>query len=208
MEIAAQLDPLSPLMHNALGLALLHDGRPDEAIDAQDRALELDPTFRAALDDKGWVLITQKRFEEAARVFERVLDITGDPYKGVANRGYVYARLGRTDDARKALAMLRERAQRNPQQRLHLDFMLLHFALGDTEEAEAHFHQMLALRTTESLMLPHTPAFAELREWPAFQRILEQHGLDRFARGDLTAIPPRGYFRKADSPQEGLQSDH
>jgi TolB-like protein/Flp pilus assembly protein TadD len=205
MEIATQLDPLSPLMLNALGMALLCNDRPDEAIDAQDRALELDPTFRAALDDQGWVLISQKRYEEAARAFERVLEITGDPYKGVASRGYVYALLGRMDEARKALDMLKERADRNPHQQLHVDFMILHYAVGELDEAEAHFSRMLAQRTTEALLLPHNPIYDEMRAWPAFQKVLEHHGLDRFARGDLTAIPPRGYIRTSDSLKEAPQ---
>jgi TolB-like protein/tetratricopeptide (TPR) repeat protein len=205
MEIATQLDPLSPLMLNALGSALLFDNRPEEAIDAQDRALELDPTFRAALDEQGWVLISQKRYVEAARAFERVLEITGDPYKGVANRGHVYALLGRMDEARKALDMLKERADRNPHQQLHVDFMILHYALGELDQAEEHFHEMLRERTTEALLMPHNPAYREMREWPAFQKVLEHHGLDRFARGDLSAIPPRGYVRTSDSPKEAPQ---
>jgi TolB-like protein/Tfp pilus assembly protein PilF len=191
MEIAAQLDPLSPLMVNALGTALLYARRSDEAIDAHERALELDPTFRAALDEQGWALISQGRLEEAALAFERVLDITGDPYKGVANRGYVYARLGRTTEARKCLDMLRERAERNPHQALHVDFMILHFALGDMDDAAQHFDAMLETRTTEALFMPGNPAYDDVRKWPAFWTILEKHGLDRFARGDLTAIPPR-----------------
>jgi TolB-like protein/tetratricopeptide (TPR) repeat protein len=205
MEIATQLDPLSPLMLNALGSALLFDNRPEEAIDAQDRALELDPTFRAALDEQGWVLISQKRYVEAARAFERVLEITGDPYKGVANRGHVYALLGRMDEARKALDMLKERADRNPHQQLHVDFMILHYALGELDQAEEHFHEMLRERTAEALLMPHNPAYREMREWPAFQKVLEHHGLDRFARGDLSAIPPRGYVRTSDSPKEAPQ---
>ncbi|MGH7500982.1 MAG: tetratricopeptide repeat protein [Longimicrobiales bacterium] len=191
MEIATQLDPLSPLMVNMLGTALLYAGRPGDAIAAHDRAIELDPTFRAALDEQGWALITQGRLEEAAHVFERVLEITGDPYKGVANRGYVHAMLGRTREARQALAMLKERAGRNPDQWLHVDFMILHFALGDMKEAGKHFEAMIAERSTEALFMPHNPAYIEVLKVPAVQEILERHGLDRFARGDITAIPPR-----------------
>jgi hypothetical protein len=59
------------------------------------------------------------------------------------------------------------------------------------DDAAQHFDAMLETRTTEALFMPGNPAYDDVRKWPAFWTILEKHGLDRFARGDLTAIPPR-----------------
>jgi TolB-like protein/class 3 adenylate cyclase/Flp pilus assembly protein TadD len=191
MEIAVQLDPLSPLMLNTLATALYQAGRYDDAIRACDRALEIDPAFRAALNVKASVLIMQRRYEDALRIFDRIIEITGDPYKGLFIRGFVYTRLGRIDEARQAREMLIERQRRNPGLALELDFMLLHYALGEFDAAFAMFNRLVARRAIELLVVVRVnPIWAELRERPEYWTVLERHGLARFMRGEESA-PPR-----------------
>lgn len=120
-----------------------------------------------------------------------MLEVTGDPYKGLSSRGFVHAWLGQTAEARRALEMLIERQRRNPWLSLEMDFMLLHYALGEMQAAFAMFNRLVARRSTEVLFLRVNPLWAELRGRPEFWAVLELHGLDRFVRGEDSVPPPR-----------------
>jgi TolB-like protein/class 3 adenylate cyclase/Tfp pilus assembly protein PilF len=200
MEAAVRLDPLSPVMLNALGNALFSAGRFEDALRAQGRAIELDPTFRAAVDSRGWIHVLQRRYEEAGRDFERSLEITGDPYKGLALRGLVAARLGRPEETQRALDMLRERRQRSPGLSHDADFLLLHHALGEMEEAFRYLRALVSRRSVEALFMPHDPHWRLLLAQQDFRTVMARHGHDlgslfqpteKKPPGQVAVSPPR-----------------
>jgi Flp pilus assembly protein TadD len=187
LEAAVQLDPLSPVMVNALGQAMFHAGRFEDALRTQDRVMEIDPSFRAALDAKGWIFILQRRYQEAATQFARVLELTGDPYKGLSSRGFAAAKLGRPDETRRALEMLGERKQRNAELHLEVDFLLLHYALGDMESAAEYFEALVRRGAVEVMFMATDPLWRVLRAQPDFRTALERRGLAGFTLAEFRA---------------------
>ncbi|MCI0435997.1 MAG: tetratricopeptide repeat protein [Gemmatimonadetes bacterium] len=189
MEKAIELDPLSPVMHTWLARAYVMAHRFDDGIRACENALGLDPVFRSALDELAWNYLVRERYADAERAFARKLEITGDPYKGVAPRGYLAGLMGRRDEAEKALTMLRERQQRNPEQYLGIDFTFLHFVLGQRTEALAWFEDVLQRRIAETLFIPYHPAWRPFRDDPDFRRVLDEHGPASHRRRAATGLP-------------------
>lgn len=53
----ARIDPDSPDAHARMGLVLYGAGRPREALEAVDRALEIDPAYPEALYERGVILL-------------------------------------------------------------------------------------------------------------------------------------------------------
>lgn len=86
---ALDLDPLSVIIHTALGDVLFYSRRYDEAIAIYRKALELDPDFSAGQSDLARALEHSGRVDEAIRGYERAIALAGssmaDPSIGLAN---------------------------------------------------------------------------------------------------------------------------
>jgi TolB-like protein/Flp pilus assembly protein TadD len=183
MEMAVRLDPLSLLILYSQAWALLECERYEEVLALCDRILETDPMFRAAYEGKGFALMRLGRNEEAARFFERVVEITGDPYKGLAPRGFNFGVMGRTDDARNALAMLHERARRHPEQSLEIDMAIVHGGLGELDDTFRWLEAAAQKRLAEVLFSVNSRLFwKELRTDARYWDLIERHGLLGIAR--------------------------
>ena len=89
--------------HTGLGVVLSQLGRVDEAISSLHEAIEADPENAAAYDRLGTILVQQGSLEEAAAIYR--LLISNRP-SAAAHRelAQVLVRLGRDDEARKALS--------------------------------------------------------------------------------------------------------
>jgi tetratricopeptide (TPR) repeat protein len=183
MDMAARLDPLSMLMLYSLAWAHLEAHRFDDVLEICDRILATDPMFRAAHEGRGYALMWLGRFEEAAREFERVVDITGDPSKGLAPRALNSVLMGRPDQARRALEMLGERASRHPEQSLEVDFAIVHGALGEFDEMARHLEAAAQKRLAEVLFSVNSLLWQEMRRDGRYWEVIERHGLLGIARG-------------------------
>jgi serine/threonine-protein kinase len=110
-EQAIALEPLSPLVHYLRAASLSFVGRFADAEGASRRVLELQGDSFLGWTFLSLALVGQGRFAEAVGTAERLL--TSSPsalWIGVT--GLVYAKAGRTADARRLLAELDERAMR------------------------------------------------------------------------------------------------
>jgi TolB-like protein/Flp pilus assembly protein TadD len=182
MDMAARLDPLSLLMHLSLAWAYMEAERYTDAIEVCDRILAIDPMFRAAYDEKGMALMQLGRLQEAAASFQRVVEITGDSCKGLGIRGANFARMGRTDEARRALATLRECAQNHPEQSLEIDFARLHHSLGEFDDAFQYVEAAAEKRLAEILYSVNSPSWREFRKHARYWGIIDKRGLSSIAR--------------------------
>jgi tetratricopeptide (TPR) repeat protein len=72
---AVQRFPASAVLHQGLGCCAGHQGLYDEAVRASERALELEPTKVAFLNDLGWALYEAGRLREAETVLERAVSL-------------------------------------------------------------------------------------------------------------------------------------
>jgi len=182
LEAASRLDPLSLPHMMSLCWAFLDANRAQDALGAANRMLAQDPMFRAAYEGKGIALFALGRSEEALAVLHRVVDITGDAYKGLSPRGYILARTGRTDEARRILQMIQERERRHPELSLQIDYAILYGALGEVDRALEFLEEAARRRLGDVLFLVNSRIWLDLQHEPAFWTFLDRHGLSRIAR--------------------------
>lgn len=117
-----------------LGNEYLLAGKRKEAGQAFDRALEIFPDYHWALEGKGKLLAKQGRLQEAAALYERLLENSDEPGRAIF-LGDIYVRLGRTENAQETYreAIRIERAKQEPD----LHRIALHWADAGSNLDEA-----------------------------------------------------------------------
>lgn len=98
---AVQLDPLNPYALDALGDAYAASGQHELAIEQRKQTLRLMPDHEGTLLDLAMSYLAIEQPEEALRVRQRLDELRGEP--GPDWLALVYARLGRTEEARALL---------------------------------------------------------------------------------------------------------
>ena len=174
---ALDLDPLSVIIHTALGDVLFYARRYDEAIAINRKALELDPDFSAGQSDLARSLEHAGRVDEAIRAYERAIVLAGasmaDPSVGLANAS---AAAGRRDEA---LAVLDELKRRRDRQYVSpWGLASICARLGEKSEALAWLERAYEEHDSTLVWLKVHPRFDALREEPRFAALLGKMGLD------------------------------
>jgi TolB-like protein/Tfp pilus assembly protein PilF len=176
-QAAAELDPLSHPIRQTYGEALLWAGRFDEAQAILDAVLAEDPSFRAATETLGWTKFAMGDGEGALALFETIPRTAGLKFAAASSRGYVNARLGRTEAAREMLALLRERGDADPDVTLSIDFALVHQGLGEMDEAFGYLDEAVDRGMGAVVFLASNPLWTdEMRADPRFDALLERIG--------------------------------
>jgi type IV pilus assembly protein PilF len=106
IEKSLALDPTFAPAHNAKGLMLhLSFDRPEEALKAYKRALELDPRFSEVHTNLGNVHLSAGRYDEAIKHYELALSdmLYVTPWFAQGNLGWAHYKAGRTDEGIKAI---------------------------------------------------------------------------------------------------------
>ena len=85
------------------GVTLGNLKRHQEALDAYDQALKIDPKYKKALYNKSSTLILLDRLKEALIVCNKVLEINPKDGGGFYNKACIYARQGKNIEALKNL---------------------------------------------------------------------------------------------------------
>jgi len=111
LERAIELNPSSAFAYWALGAALGSAGRPDEAIPMIEKAIRLspqDPLMYEFLFAMASAHFAAGRYQEAARFARRSLDLQGEQPGAYRILAAANGYLGRTVDARAALAQMQK----------------------------------------------------------------------------------------------------
>jgi tetratricopeptide (TPR) repeat protein len=104
-KLAQELDPLSLIINDSLGDRLYYAGHYDMAMEQLRSAIDLDPGFAPAHSSLGHAYLQKKMFREAIAEFQKVKQLTADPWATGA-LGQAYALSGRTGEARRMIAEL------------------------------------------------------------------------------------------------------
>jgi serine/threonine protein kinase/Tfp pilus assembly protein PilF len=171
---ALEMDPLSASMQAKLGYNYCLKREWDRAIQQCRTALELDPQCWAYIL-LGTCSFHIGKYDDAIRAMETQAQIMGRSPFTLGNLGWIYGRTGRTGDALRLLAELRERAQRlyTPS----WSFAAIYVGLGELDKAFDWLEK--AVDEREPLML-HSgvhPNYDQLRSDPRFQELLRKMNL-------------------------------
>ncbi|HET8549642.1 MAG TPA: tetratricopeptide repeat protein [Bryobacteraceae bacterium] len=94
LRIAADLDPLSAIIREGMGMVAMLQGRNDEAMRCYRQCLEIDPEFHKAYGAMGRAAIQQGRLDEAVSFLEQARARLGDVPSVLAALGQAHALLG------------------------------------------------------------------------------------------------------------------
>ena len=180
---ALALDPLSPILATAQGIPARFAGRIDEARRIFAAAHRKHPTFAFAEFQLAVIASAEGRWDEAIERYERVLPAMG-PVLGGAPLGYVYARAGRVDDARRILADL-TRLSAN-QYVPPIAFSDVAIGLGDREQSLAWLRRAMVVHDDYLTQVGVDHHHRDLHDDPRFQAIMAQVGTPLPA----AAVPP------------------
>jgi Tfp pilus assembly protein PilF len=172
---ALRLDPLSPIVHTAVGGCLYRMRRWDEAAETLRETLHANPEFGHAHWSLGRVLLENGRSEEALTCFQHALKVMGQIPAGLAELGYCHARMGRRD---LALATLQELERQGKQAWVSpLNSALLHVGLGDHDAAVSCLDDAYEKRIRQLVWVNVDPRYDALHGTPAFEQLISRLGL-------------------------------
>ncbi len=176
-QVAASLDPLSLPDLATLGTAHVFVGRPRESLIHYDRALEIDPTFRTAIEGRAMAYDRLGEHDRAIEEFLRYRALTPGGVGGLGSGAYFFAQAGRTEEALGYLAELEELERTSPELTLHFDFISALIVLGRIDEAVERLERAIEARIGAVIFVRHNFAWGDFRLDPRMDKILGAVGL-------------------------------
>ncbi len=172
---ALRLDPLSPIVHTAVGGCLYRMRRWDEAAETLRTTLHENAEFGHAHWSLGRVLLEQGRSEEALICFQHALQVMGQIPAGLAEIGYCHARMGRRDLALATLHQLQQLGKAEWVSPLNL--ALLHVGLEDHDAAMSCLEESYEKRIRQLVWINVDPRYDALHGMRAFEQLIARLGL-------------------------------
>jgi serine/threonine-protein kinase len=172
---ALRLDPLSPIVHTAVGGCLYRMRRWDEAAETLRATLYSNPEFGHARWSLGRVFLEQDRSEEALTCFQHALQVMGQIPAGLSEIGYCHARMGHRDQALATLHQLQQLGQEGWVSPLNL--ALVHVGLEDHDAAIRCLEESYEKRIRQLVWINVDPRYDALHGTPAFEQLIVRLGL-------------------------------
>ena len=172
MRRAVEVDPLSLIINETLGEALMRAGRLDEAIVQLRKTIEMDAGFPNAHRTLGQAFELKGQIPEAMAEYQKAIALGEDP-TGLGLLGHLYGTIGRKDEATKILGQLRairERRYFDP-----YNLAIVYLGLGDREQALSALEQSYNERNGTQLEYIRIDPFLDpLRGDPRFEALAER----------------------------------
>jgi TolB-like protein/DNA-binding winged helix-turn-helix (wHTH) protein/Tfp pilus assembly protein PilF len=175
MEQARELDPLSIIINANIGLVYYYARQPDRAIQAELRALELDPNAAFMYEYLGTAYLQKGMYREAIGHLQKAVGLSnGFPlYQG--ELAYSYAAAGDRAQAGRILTDLKSRSRR--QYVSSYSLAVAYISLGKKDAALARLQKAYEDREDQVALLKIEPLFDTLHADPRFQELLRRIGL-------------------------------
>jgi len=177
IELALEIEPLSPLANFYAGMIYLDAGQHERAADLMERLLELNPNQVMGHYIFGLVLVKMGRFDQGIEELQEAVRLTpGDSAVRTAAVGYAYAAAGKRREAQGVLDQLREYSQRAEVSPVLPAFIYAH--LGDKDRAFELLEQALEERSPWIVNSMFDGRVDPLRDDPRFQDLLRRMNLE------------------------------
>jgi tetratricopeptide (TPR) repeat protein len=176
VQHALRLNPTSLLPNQYAAWMYSHMGQHARAEAQAKRTIQSFPDALQPHFVLGWSAWYQGRAEEAVAVFEKALSHSREGLS-LSYAGHVYARLGRTDEARRLLHeldQLRTQGHAPP-----IGFVVIYAGLGDIDAAFDWLETAYRLRDGYLFWLPGAPGLDPLHSDRRFADLIHRIGLCR-----------------------------
>lgn len=172
---ALELDPISPLLHSALGEAYYHARQFAVTIDQNHQALELDPAYAIALVNIGRAYEQMGMHQQARDAFQKILTYAPEDPAILALMGHEYAVSGDKVNANKILAKMTEISARKYVPAVY--FATVYTGLNQKDAAFHWLDKAYEERCEYLVYLGSEPLADPLRGDPRFSQLLSRIGL-------------------------------
>lgn len=175
-ERALEIDPLSIPINASLAETYAHCGMFEQSKEQFLKTLELDHTFRAALNGLGWTHYFLGEYDLAIERLNQSQDLLGDPLKSNAALGYIYAKLGMKSDLEKCLIKLEERAKSEKDVSFLFDYAIINMGLKNYDKV----FEYLDLAYSEKiggLIFIRGRYWKEIHDDPRFKKLIHKMNL-------------------------------
>jgi TolB-like protein/Flp pilus assembly protein TadD len=169
------LDPISPLLHSALGEAYYHARQFKITIQQNKQALELDPSYAIALVNIGRAYEQLGMHPEARAAFQRILAAAPNDPAILALMGHEYGVSGDKADANKLLTRLTTVATRQYVPAIY--FAVVYIGLNQKDDAFLWLEKAYQERCEYLVYLGSEPLADPLRGDPRFSKLLARIGI-------------------------------
>jgi serine/threonine-protein kinase len=172
LTTAADLRPVAAVPKVFLAQALVYAGRFDAATVPLRKALELESDYEAAATTLALAHVGAGSYTQALEQLKTLEHSRDLPYVG-GLRGFVFAKLGRRDEARRLLEFLGDSPL------TAIDVAAIHSGLGDPAAAIQALERAYRALGPGIAWVSGDPRFRSLDAEPGFERLLTQIGVQR-----------------------------
>jgi len=174
---AEQLDPLSAMAGQQVGMMLYLARRHDESIAQLEGAIELSPYYWFTYQRLAQELAAKGEYDRGIEVMRKGIELAGPatlrPSKHTL--AYLYARSGNRAETIKILRELEE--QEKATYIPPCDFAQIHTALGNIDDAFRWLDRAVEVRDADLFMTKVWPVWDPLRGDPRFDQLLRRLNL-------------------------------
>ena len=204
--IATKYDPLNTIFINGLGIMFTNAYRFEEGIAEYERCLNIDDSFRPAVEGLGWLKSYEKKWEEAIAYFQSYQKMVGDPLKGWYGLGYAYGKKGDKTKAKVILEKLFKRKEQQPDESLDLDFAVVYLGLGQKDKTYAYLNSAIEKQHLITIgYLASDPVFDELKDDDRYWELIRKLGLENYMNASITSTSSQLVLSLEGETQEQLE---
>ncbi|MCK5279912.1 MAG: tetratricopeptide repeat protein, partial [Cyclobacteriaceae bacterium] len=178
---AVERDPLSLNLIRNLGDAYFCAEEYDHALVQYEKALELDPSYRSALECKGLIYLSKGELEKAIKWLKKYKKLVVHPLKGFTTLGFAYGISGMKDDALACMDKLNQREAEEENLLLDIDKAVIYAGLENYDMVYHHlnvaYNNRLGITCIGMIHIITNPIFKGLRKDRRFVELLSKMGL-------------------------------
>ena len=174
---AQEVDPLSLMINTDLGFVLFYGRQDDLAIEQYHKTLEMDKDFVVAYWRLAIIYAQKEMYDEALAATQKMRELLGDKDPLVLGAiGYIYALLGKRDEAKKVLNELSGLSKHSYISSMRV--ALIYMGLGQKEQAFKWLEKAYEERDFWMTFIKVAPPFDRLRSDPRFKILLKKMNLE------------------------------
>jgi TolB-like protein/Flp pilus assembly protein TadD len=173
LELARNLDPLSPIIQSNVGWTYYIARDYDNTIRVLQQTLARNPDFWLAHWGLGSSYVQKRQYADAVAELQKALELSHAESGVNSSLAYAQAAAGNRFAAEKILHQLQRTQQGDP-----VDLAIIYIALGNREQAIQMLQQAYREHTQKLLHLKTDPWLDPLRNDPRFQELIRKIGFD------------------------------
>jgi TolB-like protein/Tfp pilus assembly protein PilF len=174
MERTLELEPTNLLYNAELARAYYNLNKFSNALEQYNYTLELDSSFLAALEGKGWTLVAMEKLKKAHNEFEVLQNLVSREQKNIPHLVYITARLGMDDVADHLIDALQIGDADDSYMASSLDIAMAYLGMEKYDEVFFHLQRAAEDKVGELYFIFSDPLWDEIKQDDRYEDLLDQ----------------------------------